>query len=215
MEQKIRVYVDELFAGTAPSRKSVELKEEMIQNLTEKYNDLLSEGKTPEAAYNIVIAGIGDISDLLRGLERDAVPQDMYTAARQRTALLTAVAVMLYIMSVIPVIICAALLNAPIIGVLLMFVLIAAATGLLIYNGMTKPKYPRNETIVDDFKQWQKGTQEQKALSRAIHSALWTITVAVYFIISFTTQAWHMSWIIFLIAAAVQAVLNAVLALKK
>ena len=49
MEEKIRRHVDELFSGTAPSRRSVELKEEMIQNLTEKYNDLIAEGKTPEA----------------------------------------------------------------------------------------------------------------------------------------------------------------------
>ena len=67
MELQIRAYVDELFAETVPSKKSVELKEEMIQNLTEKYNDLIAEGKTPEAAYNIAIAGIGDVSYLLKG----------------------------------------------------------------------------------------------------------------------------------------------------
>ena len=47
MQDNIRKHVEGLFAGTVPSKKSVELKEEMIQNLTEKYNDLLSEGKTP------------------------------------------------------------------------------------------------------------------------------------------------------------------------
>ena len=32
---------------------------------------------------------------------------------------------------------------------------IAAATGLLIYNGMTKPHYSRaDDTIVEEFKEW-------------------------------------------------------------
>ena len=66
MEDKLRRYVDGLFEEATPSRKTVELKEEMIQNLEDKYNDLLKDGKTPEAAFNIVIAGIGDVSALLK-----------------------------------------------------------------------------------------------------------------------------------------------------
>ena len=82
MEGNIRVYVEELFAGTTPSKRAVELKEEMIQNLTEKYNDLLSEGKPPEAAFNIAVAGIGDISYLLKDLEKDAMHPDVIAAQR-------------------------------------------------------------------------------------------------------------------------------------
>jgi hypothetical protein len=60
MEDKLRRYVDGLFARTVPTKKAVELKEEMIQNLEDKYKDLISEGKTPEAAYNVAVAGIGE-----------------------------------------------------------------------------------------------------------------------------------------------------------
>ena len=49
----------------------------------------------------------------------------------------------------------------------------------------------------------------------AIRSAIWTITVAIYIIISFTTGAWHLTWVIFLVAAAVQAVINAGFTMKK
>ena len=41
-----------------------------MQNLYDKYDDLLREGKTEEAAYNIAVAGVGDISPLLEELER-------------------------------------------------------------------------------------------------------------------------------------------------
>lgn len=215
MESKIRIYVEDLFAGTAPSRKAVELKEEMIQNLTEKYNDLISEGKTPEAAYNIAIAGIGDVSFLLKDLEKDTVRPEVVEAARRRTAMLTAIAIMLYIVSVIPVILFAAVLGNPITGVILMFVIIAAATGLLIYNGMTKPKYYKNDTMVEEFKEWQTGNQDERALRKAIHSALWTITVAIYLVVSMLTHMWHITWLIFIVAVAIEAIMNAFFTMKK
>lgn len=216
MEDKIRKYVDELFSGTAVSRKSVELKEEMIQNLTEKYTDLVTEGKAPEAAYNIAIAGIGDVSLLLKDLEKDAFPPEVYTASRRRSAMFISIAVMLYILSVIPIAVLSAMFaQGWIPGLILMFVFIAAATGLLIFNGMTKPKPFTNETMVEDFKQWQSGNQEQRALIKAVNTALWTITAAIYIFVSFTTGAWHLTWLIFLLAAAVQAIFNAAFAFRK
>ncbi|MEL4105513.1 permease prefix domain 1-containing protein [Oscillospiraceae bacterium WX1] len=219
MEDKIRRYIDGLFQNTAPTRKAVELKEEMIQNLTEKYNDLLSEGKTPEAAYNIAIAGIGDISGLMKDLERDTINPEDQNAQRQKTAMLTAIAVMLYILSVVPLIVLGAVFQsgtAGVIGVVIMFLLIAGATGLLIYNHMSKPKYIReDDTVVEEFRQWQSDTRDKKALRDAVSGAVWSLIVALYFIISFTTQAWYITWVIFIIGGAVQSLLNVGFMMKK
>jgi hypothetical protein len=219
MEGNIRAYVEELFFGTIPSKKSVELKEEMIQNLTDKYNDLVSEGKTPEAAYNITIAGIGDVSYLLKDLEKDAAHPDIIAAARQRSAMFTAAGIMLYILSVVPLIVIASLFHssgAAIIGVVIMFLFIACATGLLIYNGMTKPRYlTSDETMVDEFKQWQSDSQEKKSLRSSVSGAVWSLLVAIYFIVSFTTGAWYITWVIFIIGGAVQSILNIAFTVKK
>lgn len=218
MEAKIRAYIDELFSETAPSRKAVELKEEMIQNLTEKYNDLLNEGKTPEASYNIVIAGIGDIDGLLKDLEKEALRPEMIAASRRKSAMLTSIAVMMYIVSVVPLIVLGAFGRssvAPIIGLVIMFFMIAGATGILIYNGMTKPKFHREDTMVEEFRQWQSASRQERALRDAISAALWTISAATYLLVSFLTGYWHLTWLIFLVAAAVQAVINAAFALRK
>lgn len=217
MEENIRRYVESLFEGTAASRKAVELKEEMIQNLTEKYRDLLSEGKTPEAAYNIAIAGIGDVSGLIRDLRNDALDPERIEAQRQKTAMLTAVAVMLYILSVVPVIILGVVApSAAVIGVVLMFLIIAAATGLLIYNHMSKPKYVKMEdTMVEEFRQWQSDNKDIKSLRSSISGAVWSLIVALYFIISFITGAWYITWVIFIIGGAVQSILNIAFAVKK
>ena len=219
MEQQIRAYVDELFAETVPSRKSVELKEEMIQNLTEKYNDLLGEGKTPDAAFNIAIAGIGDVSYLLKDLEKDATSPAIMDENRQKSAMITAISIMLYILSVVPLIILATLVRqsgATILGVVIMFIFIAGATGLLIYNSMTKPNYTKtNDTMVEEFKQWQYGSQAKKSLRSSVSCAAWALIVAIYFLISFPTDAWHITWIIFVLGAAVQSIINILFTVKK
>jgi hypothetical protein len=219
MEAQIRRHVDTLFENTPPTRKAVELKEEMIQNLTEKYRDLIDEGKSPEAAFNITVAGIGDVSGLLADLEKEGVSPDALAAAREKSALRTAVAVMMYILSVVPLIVLSALVHnpaAPIIGLIFMFVFIAAATGLLIYDSMTKPKYvKREDTMVEEFRQWQAESKDMKNMRSSVYAAIWALLAALYFIISFTTGAWHVTWVIFIIGVAVQAILNAVFAARK
>jgi len=224
MEDKLRKYIDTLFAETLPTRKSVELKEEMIQNLHDKYNDLISEGKTDEAAYNIAVAGIGDVSDLLKELENDdsspVYVQDMeeMEKARRKSAMLTAIAVMMYIISFLPLMILSMVdyRFTETLGVPVMFIIIAAATGLLIYNNMTKPKYRKQrDTMVEEFREWQSDEKDRKQLRKAISSSLWSIVLAAYFIISFTTFAWHITWIIFIIGAVIESLLNVFFALKK
>ena len=217
MEENLREYIDGLFADAAPTRRAIELKEEMIQNLTEKYNDLINEGKTPQAAYNIAVAGIGDVSVLLSDINNEAVPEQ-YETQRQRAAMHKAIAVMMYILCFVPLVILSILSSstfAIITGLVIMFVMIAAATGLLIYNNMTRPKLPKNDTVVEEFREWQTNKHEKSSLRRSISSALWSIIVVLYFIISFSTGAWHISWVIFLMGAVVESVLNIAFSLKK
>lgn len=66
MEEKIRAHVESLFAGATPTQSTMELKEEILQNVLEHYHDLLFSGKTPEQAYKTAIRGIGDISGLIQ-----------------------------------------------------------------------------------------------------------------------------------------------------
>ena len=69
MEQALREYVENIFKDAPNTLKAVELKEEIVQNLIEKYHDLLNEGKTEQAAYNISVVSIGDVNELLRSIE--------------------------------------------------------------------------------------------------------------------------------------------------
>lgn len=227
MEYRIRAYVDELFQSAPRTQKAYELKIELTQNLLDKYFALLSEGKSQDDAYNLTVMSIGDVQELFDGLNEDApVPPPQpapmpVMPGRSRSALVVTIAVMLYILSVVPLIALSALFSysdlAPILGVVIMFVFIAAATGLLVYNHMTKPKaqpYVAPGTVVQDFKEWQSGKDHKKQMMKSIRAAFWPLVLAFYFLISFGTGKWYITWVVFLIAPAIDSIINAALSLQ-
>ena len=54
MNEKLREHIEELFKNAPQTRQAVEIKEEILQNTIDRYNDLKAEGKSDEAAYNIM-----------------------------------------------------------------------------------------------------------------------------------------------------------------
>lgn len=214
MNEKLRSYIESLFTDAPNTTKAVELKEEIIQNLIDKYNDLVSEGKSEEAAYNIAVSGVGDVSELISQLNSDVLKKAGQIDDRQRTrsAILISVAVVMYILSIIPPII----FNDAVIGTVFMFVMIAVATGLIIFNSMTKKKEIKaDDTIVEEFKEWKYENNARNQTYKAITSVLWSLTLVAYFLVSFLTSAWHLTWLIFPISGSVNAVIKAIFDLIK
>ena len=108
-----------------------------------------------------------------------------------------AIAVMLYIISLVALIICAAQFNQPVIGVSLFFILIAMGTGLLIYNGIYYKKESKEEP-----------TTKQKTLIKQVTNIVSTIGLIIYLLVSFLTYAWHITWIIFIIIGVVNQIIK-------
>lgn len=130
MRERLKQYIERLFAHAPSTQSARELKEEMLQNLLDKYDDLIREGKSEEAAYEQAITGIGDVSGLIAGLA--PLPDYTRTAPpepKQKNAAVLSVAIAMYVLSVIP-----NFLFGNRFGVVLMFALIASATGMLIIN---------------------------------------------------------------------------------
>ena len=220
MEDKLRAYMDHLFRDVPTTKKAIEVKEEILQNIVDKYHDLIAEGKSEDAAYNIAIASIGDLDELLASLKEpvssDPMDENAYAEWRKKSAGRTALAVMLYILCVIPPIIADSIHLPDAIGVCGLFICIAIATGILIYNNMTKPHYTKiDDTFMEDFKEWKSQNDSNKQAMRAIKSALWAIITVLYFVISFATMAWYITWVIFLIGGAIESIIKAVFELKR
>src|SRR5665647_2390177 len=107
MNERIKMHVESLFQGAPQTTKILDLKEELLANLNSKYDDLITSGFTPDDGYRTVIAGIGDISELMRQIQNESAFNSNYSPAdRKRSAMFVAISVGLYILSpvcVIPV----------------------------------------------------------------------------------------------------------------
>lgn len=62
--KKIRGHVEEWFKDIPDSERKEEMKEDIIQNLEEKVQDLMRKGKAEEDAINKAIVDFGDFADI-------------------------------------------------------------------------------------------------------------------------------------------------------
>lgn len=195
MREQLIQYVSLLFAG---AENCEDTKQEILQNTLDRYDDLIAEGKTPEAAYRLAIIGIGDINEILG--RQDTVLPAVTTAAQRAEAdtavkkLLRAIAVGLYILCPLPLIVLSEI-GMSIFGLCGLLCFVAVATVLIIL-GAKKPGSDSHEREDDEPK---------SELGKSISSLIWAIGLAVYLIVSFLTMAWHVTWVIFPILGAVNA----------
>lgn len=201
MREKLIQYVELLFAG-APVHD--EVRQEILQNTLDRYDDLVEQGKSPEAAYQLAIRGIGDITEIQEDRRPAVTLAEKHAAPKQseekRRKVIQAIAVGLYILCPLPVLI----LQSEV-GVCLLLAVVAAATIILVATGRDEPE---KEPTPEDNTPLGK-------LKKCINSILWTAGTCVYFILSFLTGAWYITWILFPITAAVKELILAVMDFKE
>lgn len=125
----------------------------------------------------------------------------------KKKALYTTVAVMLYILSVVVIIFFSVVLRSPVIGVCVFFLVIAIATGMLIYIEMTKP-LDKNHVVK------RKIVTKEDRLYKQITSILALLVLAIYLIISVLTMRWDITWILWIVYALLTEIIKLVFSLK-
>ena len=200
MREQLIQYVELLFAG---ARDCEDIKQEILQNTLDRYDDLVASGKVPEAAYRLAIAGIGDINEILG----TTVPPVAALNPAEKSdggdnfakKILRATAVGLYIISILPLIILCEL-GMEILGLCGTLAIVAVAT-VMIMLGAKKEKPAEQE----------KDEEPQSELSKSLIGLIWALGLGVYFLVSFTTGAWHMTWVIFPILGALDSLVSAII----
>ena len=129
-----------------------------------------------------------------------------YQNYNRKKALFTTIAVMLYILSVVVIIFFSTVLRSPIVGVCVFFIVIAIATGLLIYIEMTKP-------LTNEKKKEKVLTREDRLYKR-ITNVLALFVLAIYLIVSFLTMAWGVTWILWIVYALLTEIIKLGFSLK-
>lgn len=195
MRDQLIQYVSLLFAG---AENCEDTKQEILQNTLDRYDDLIAQGKSEEAAYRLAITGIGDINEIL-GRQDTVLPAVAVAAERRETdtptkKLLRAIAVGLYILCPLPLIVLSEM-GMDTFGFCGTLCFVAVATVLMVLGGKKSEDGSREKD--DD--------EPKSELGKSISGLIWAIGLAVYLIVSFLTMAWHITWVIFPILGSVNA----------
>lgn len=220
MRDQLTQYVNLLFAGNDDAE---EIRLEILQNTLDRYDDLIAQGKSPDAAYRLAITGIGDINEILTGEPRvtDYEPAyqeaPVYASAEPAfaepsltvTRIIRAIAIGLYIISPLPVIALDSV-GLDVLGVCGTLMIIAIATALiLIFRKPNTENEPKEQKIIVRDK------ETKKSLKRSIEKIVSSVCTVLYFVISFSTGAWGITWVIFLMIPAINGLLSAIIDLRE
>jgi hypothetical protein len=208
MEEKIRKYVEGLFADAPKTKKTIELRQEIYTNLIDKYNDLRGSGATEEEAYEIVKTSVGNVDELLESLYEKTKEDRMENELlKKKAAKYNSISVTLYIASPIFIIAFVAVGNwMP--GLILLLGCIAVATGIKVYSNSIYSYEKEDDTLVEEFKEWKAENKGRVEKKNTYSGVLWLLIVVAYFLISFGTGAGGITWVIFLIGAAIEQLIK-------
>lgn len=224
MKEKIRQHFNQIFADAPKTRKALDLKQEMMQNAMDKYDDMVAEGYSEEDAYTNVVESIGNVSELFPEMEE----QNLLTLPekdRKKRAMVTAVAVGMYIFAgvvffgfaVFEDIMRIRGFDLSLFGLVVALLICIAPTIMLVYTANMYPDYTKKEqnSMVERYKEIKHGSNKEKAVRRSINSIIWTLALVLYFIISFVTYAWEVTWVIFPMALCAQSIVRLIFSLRE
>ena len=207
MREQLIQYVNLLFAGPPDNE---DMRAEILQNTLDRYDDLVAQEKSPEAAYRLAISGIGDVNEILGTQPAAAhaspcsVPANSEEDDPKRKNL-RAAGIALYILSAIPLIALSGL-GYDTLGLCLTIIMVAAATYNMIITARKEPDAPEKPETPS--------TPAQK-LKKSIGSLTGALTLAAYLIISFAADAWEVTWLIFPIGGCIKGLIDAIIDLKE
>lgn len=166
--ETIRTYLESMFAHLPDTPEVLRAKTELAQMMEDKYSELMEEGRTENEAVGIVISEFGNLDELAEELgirafveqDQDIEPEQVisfeeirdYIKDRTRLSYMSAFGVFFLIISSIPLIIFSGLpfggLSGGalpkffmVIGLVLLFLMLAGGLGMLIYAGLQRRQY--------------------------------------------------------------------------
>ena len=229
---RIRKYMDQLFENAPMNHRTLELKEELIANAMEKYNDLILQGHSEDEAFQLVIGSMGDVRQLFAELGNDEDYTSAYylqwaKEAQEKKAALTAVSVGLFLLAGAVLLIFLLLdwenvklpffagMNLAVLGMALALLICIVPAALLVYAHRIQPPEELSgyaaggsRTAISQTEAKRKRRKRFKQIKSSLEGLMWVLITIFYFVVSFATQAWYITWIVFLIGAAVECFLN-------
>ena len=215
MRNKLICYVESIFEGLPDSSQLSQLREEILQNTLDRYDEECAKGVSETVAYNVAVMSIGDVDELLA----DYRPQKKEKRGSRRV--FVAIAVALYILCVVPLFVCDALGWPDALGLCLMFVIIAVATAMIVLSGGRKneprraqpqPAAQQAQPVPAEPEQFE--TTSARTLRAVLTPLYWVATVLIFLWAGFQGY-WHIAWVIFLAAAGLADMIGGIVYMVK
>lgn len=226
---RIRKYMDQVFENAPINHRTLELKEELIANALEKYNDLTLRGYGEDEAFQQVVGSLGNVKQLFADMGTDEDYSQAYylqwaREAQEKKAALTAISSGLFLLAGAVLVISLLLhwynikllyfhgQNLSFLGIGIALLICIVPVSLLVYaHGIQPPVeqtgYAPGGAVSSEIR--KRRHKRFKQIKGSLEGLMWLLIVIFYFIISFTTHAWYITWILFLIGAAAECLLDA------
>ena len=211
IEKQLQRYLTMIFANVPKSRKATELKQELFANLLERYENYVQDGKSSEEAYKLTVDSIGNTDELLSSVTPDENLQNKIDSYKKMKARNIAISVALYFIAAAVLIGFSTFSEilgkdedmGAIIGLISLLVICAVATAIIIYTNISIPK--EVEPYVKDVENNSPDRSTKRGkLYASILELFWLLVTVLYLGISFLTGAWHITWLIWIIAAIIE-----------
>lgn len=218
MNIKIKKHVDSMFSQVPYSKKAEELKEEIMSDMEAAFNDNVAAGDSENEAFRKACDSLGNMEEVIENLipEKDIMEKiDRYKRFR---AAMTTSAVIIYILAVAVIVgftTLATLIGydpaiSTMLGTVIFLVMCAIATGLIVFSRMSIPQevVPYIKKTREEPDNYDTTTKKGRFM-KAFAGSYWTIVTVIYFIVSFSTGNWGITWLIFLIGGALEKAVRA------
>ena len=220
MRNKLICYVNSIFEGIPDAPEVQELREEILQNTLDRYDEECARGVSETVAYNVAVMSIGDTDELLAAYRK---PKKEKKSSRR---VCVAIAIALYILCVVPPAVADEMGWPEALGVSMMFLMIAAATALIILSGgREKPAAPKASAPqgvpvqpaaqpVQAASAQEERSSAVKILRGVLTPLYWLAAVGLFLAAGFAGY-WHVAWVIFIAAGAVGDVITGIVYMAK
>lgn len=155
--ETIMQYLDSMFRGLPQTKEVLGIKNDLKNNMEEKYEELKKEGKSENEAIGIVISEFGNIDELLQEMDIEAEPEEQsdlpllsleeaktFLSFSKKTARNIAIGVLLILIGISVLIFTGGILDGgkhEAITILPLFLALIPAVALFIYSGMKGEQY--------------------------------------------------------------------------
>lgn len=226
---QIKAYVDAMFTSLPNTRAAAEMKQNILENMQDHYEELIAQGKSENEALGTVISQFGNIDEIKKALNEEETPTGIpveptihvepvapvtspeYEDFERIKPYLIAAGVILLVLSPVAYMFGSAVTGwfgkgiSDLVGEILFFLFVAAAVGLFVWLHGKESYYRRTLNVPPFSSKYNDAfnTTWERMSRKNFAGTIYTCATILYLFLGFTIHWWHPGWMIFLIATAV------------